>query len=1366
MRRKTSWAILMIVALVLPMLMIPTSQADSIKNNVKLRRAGAKRSGQDDDAARKRLKRESLTPAQARTKAQLERIALKRQKMKKKKMEKLPRELDASASQRERWAREMSFAGALAAGVAPKISRLDEWEGKTADRRKLAPGIGPKLGRRDDGEIKVDLRRLSPIAKRALESLNPSVIGSPDIVVNGDDEFGLGPTDLGFQSETSIDSNPDGTILVAGYNDLSGFFVADPQGDISISGVARSTDGGLTWTEVATQAGLPGVLGLLPPGDGQVFGDPDVKWSPTLNSGAGGFYYASIFVRNSDGVQGMCVHTSNADGSVWSEPIEVDPTFLPGPVPGPTDDDAADKEFIDVNLATGRIIMSWTNFPGTSPHKGLMESAGKTEQARVAQGVRPVQIFTTFSDDGGQTWSTAVVVGENTTDANGAVQSSIPRFIPGTTNANSQVYVAYRVVFGDDTRTVAVNRSTDGGVTFLGPSGVPIDAPYEGEDQIPGVDRVNNSPAMDVDYDTGRVYVAYQRNNPWNELPFGENPPAPDPPYVVGDIAMRTFIGAPTAPTPQDGPFLINSDPGDDYAQQYPNVAVDQSTGRVWVNFLDQHASEQHLPSGDLFESMTTHSTDGGATWSPPTAISDRPFHAGYGNDSSEPNMGDYNQNVAEGGRLHSVWGGTSRQPRFDECQGVSVMCSPDTYYDKRLETLQVVQLRAMPQSFIEQGGASCSPNTFFDPRERADFTVPLKNYVTNPNNSPNTITGITATLTSNTAGVTIVDGTSAYPNIAPGQTRNNSEPFVVELSSSFVAGTFIDFVLTITSDQGTTRQEFRSETGSPGTQTTLINENFDGATAPGLPAGWTSAVGACSTSPVPCDPWITSDARTPGNQAAFKANDGAATEWIRLFSPTVTIPTPSQSPVPIQSYVTVDFDLNYSLEDDATKLYQAFDGMFLRIFDATTDPNEVTRSVLAEAFASKITTAGIDHYPAHLVRSNDVNYFPDMSVWSDDSIELDDNADGTIHVSMKFPAAGMIGRAVQLRFEYTEDSNSNCLLSGGNGVCGIALDNVVMKHVEVTNGGPSSLVDLAITKDGNPDSVAPGQQVTYHLVVTNNGPDTATGVTVTDFLPQGTVFVSATPSQGSCSNAGNKVTCNLGSINNGANATIDIVAQARGNPRAVSNTARVSSDVCDLNVANNQVAEATNIIGLRKLSFSPPTVTGGCEDSQGTLTIFGTAPQGGLVVNLHAASADVHVPPTVTIPEGQSSVTFTAETDNVPTEQVVNVFARVGSQRIIGRLRLLPIRVVSITFNPNPVHGGQNSIATITLSCAPESPVTVRLTSDRAAAKPPSSIVIPAGQTSGQATIQTLPVNSPRTATITAYANGGFKRGTLTIIP
>ena len=52
---------------------------------------------------------------------------------------------------------------------------------------------------------------------------------------------------------------------------------------------------------------------------------------------------------------------------------------------------------------------------------------------------------------------------------------------------------------------------------------------------------------------------------------------------------------------------------------------------------------------------------------------------------------------------------------------------------------------------------------------------------------------------------------------------------------------------------------------------------------------------------------------------------------------------------------------------------------------------------------------------------------------------------------------------------------------------------------------------DLGITKTDGQTSLVPGTQTTYTITVNNNGRQHVTGATVSDVLPAGTTFVSAT---------------------------------------------------------------------------------------------------------------------------------------------------------------------------------------------------------------------------------------------------------------
>lgn len=110
---------------------------------------------------------------------------------------------------------------------------------------------------------------------------------------------------------------------------------------------------------------------------------------------------------------------------------------------------------------------------------------------------------------------------------------------------------------------------------------------------------------------------------------------------------------------------------------------------------------------------------------------------------------------------------------------------------------------------------------------------------------------------------------------------------------------------------------------------------------------------------------------------------------------------------------------------------------------------------------------------------------------------------------------------------------------------------------------------DVGVTMTGRPNPVKRLKNLTYTITVNNSGLADASGVTVTDTLPSSMRFVSATASQGSCSGT-TTVTCSLGSMTNGASASVQIVVQPR-NVGIYNNTVRVSSGAIDNNSANNR---------------------------------------------------------------------------------------------------------------------------------------------------------------------------------------------------
>jgi len=103
---------------------------------------------------------------------------------------------------------------------------------------------------------------------------------------------------------------------------------------------------------------------------------------------------------------------------------------------------------------------------------------------------------------------------------------------------------------------------------------------------------------------------------------------------------------------------------------------------------------------------------------------------------------------------------------------------------------------------------------------------------------------------------------------------------------------------------------------------------------------------------------------------------------------------------------------------------------------------------------------------------------------------------------------------------------------------------------------------DLAVAIGAAPSPATVNDALQYTLAITNGGPTGATGVVVTTTLPASVLYASATPSQGSCSFNTPLLVCTLGSLSNGASASVTvnvtptvatvITATAQGRGRAV----------------------------------------------------------------------------------------------------------------------------------------------------------------------------------------------------------------------
>ncbi|HYR93545.1 MAG TPA: HYR domain-containing protein [Methylomirabilota bacterium] len=877
--------------------------------------------------------------------------------------------------------------------------------------------------------------------------------------VSGDPDFD-GPA--GGQAETSMAVDSTGAHVVVGFNDTRGFSLST----ISVSGFMYSDDGGATFID-GGQLPTPGLDVIGTTHYPQVFGDPEVKYL-----GGSTFAYVSILVKklNATGTaQTMGLHVSADYGHTWSGPYEIGPATNPhGQLSSTTNSarDAADKEFADWDPVSGRMVLSWSNFTSTA-----FAPAG-------------VEITTTFSDNiltaNPPTWSARAIVAATANDG----QASIPRFGDG-----GNAYVAWRRFFpGTNQNAVGFARSTNNGASWSTP--INTSGSFFTMDYVLGNDRVNTSPALAVDRGggarNGYIYLVYANNAN----------------HDGADIAFQRSTDGGLTFSPS---ILLNSRPGSDRPQWFPWVTVDNSSGRVYVFYYDQGIAS----TGDLTETTYLFSDDGGTTWSAPRPLSKRPFHAGWGNDTGQPNLGDYNQAVAQNGLLSTVWAETEQKGFADGQPTSASFTTPDVAYRRVAANTPRAQVRLGNVTFTDSGGGG---NGSIDASERVTLTFPLNNYVTNALSAA-TLTGITATLTTATAGVLVTQGTSAYPNLAAGASANNTTAFVLQTSTGFVLGTPIELTLTVASAQGPATLLATLLTGTPG-GTAIFSENFNGVLPGTLPAGWSSVHNGGTVTV----PWTTSNTFcASATNGAFHSNNNDAPNpmrFERLFSPLIDVPAGAE-------YVTLEFDVCYDTEDDPDFNILAYDGFTVRITDQT-PTGRLARSVLPEAFETILKTGSIDHYPKHFPRFTSPAYFEDMSVWAGDSA-------GLKHVFMRLP--GMAGSTVQLRFEYAQDSFGNCIdVRPTHTSCGVLVDNIVMKSVVSIQPTDTTPPVLTIPSDQIFEATSPaGTLVTFQpcsatddfLVVTvTNAPNPST-------FPLGTTVVScsATDAAGNLASGTFKVT-------------------------------------------------------------------------------------------------------------------------------------------------------------------------------------------------------------------------------------------------
>jgi uncharacterized repeat protein (TIGR01451 family)/CSLREA domain-containing protein len=259
--------------------------------------------------------------------------------------------------------------------------------------------------------------------------------------------------------------------------------------------------------------------------------------------------------------------------------------------------------------------------------------------------------------------------------------------------------------------------------------------------------------------------------------------------------------------------------------------------------------------------------------------------------------------------------------------------------------------------------------------------------------------------------------------------------------------------------------------------------------------------------------------------------------------------PNPDNNESCVDTRVQGIADLSVTKSDDPDPVMAGSD-LTYTITVTNNGPNAATIVTLTDTLPTGVTFVSAS--PGCIFSA------PNTVICALGTLSVNDSVDVTIVVRPNTP--GIITNTAEVT-AIEEDPNLN--------------DNQDTEETEV-----QGVADLSVVKTDQTDPVVVGQDLSYTLVVTNNGPSLATNVVLADTLPAGVIFVSAIPSQGTCSHTAGVVTCPLGTLAVGTQVTVTITIQPTvDNIGTIINVASVTSDAIDPTPDDNQDDEPTQVL-------------------------------------------------------------------------------------------------------------------------------------------------------------------------------------------
>ena len=146
-------------------------------------------------------------------------------------------------------------------------------------------------------------------------------------------------------------------------------------------------------------------------------------------------------------------------------------------------------------------------------------------------------------------------------------------------------------------------------------------------------------------------------------------------------------------------------------------------------------------------------------------------------------------------------------------------------------------------------------------------------------------------------------------------------------------------------------------------------------------------------------------------------------------------------------------------------------------------------------------------------------------------------NSDGSLDSS--FGQGGL----VSTQFPLSHNDVANALAQVGDGRIILAGSSPVNNGTNACGLVRYHVNDLAVLEAASPDLVAVGETLYYSILVENDRLQAVTGVRLTDQLPSSVQFQSVFTTRGICTNSGDQVVCDLGSLASGGQVEVTIFA-------------------------------------------------------------------------------------------------------------------------------------------------------------------------------------------------------------------------------